>query len=34
MELILEESERQGAAILLADLEIVESFPYTRLLRL
>ncbi len=34
MELILEESERQGAAILLADLEIVEYFPYSRLLRL
>lgn len=34
MELILEESERQGAAIVLADLEIVEYFPHTRLLRL
>jgi len=34
MELILEESERQGAAILLADLEVVDHFPNTRLLRL
>lgn len=34
MQLILEESERQGAALLLADLEIVPFYPRTRLLRL
>jgi putative ABC transport system ATP-binding protein len=34
MDLILEESERQGAAVLLADLEIVPQYPRTRLLRL
>ena len=34
MDLILEESEKQGAAILLADLEIVPHYPQTRLLRL
>jgi len=34
MDLILEESERQGGAILLADLEIVPAYPKTRLLRL
>ena len=34
MELILEESEKQGAAVLLADLEIVPNYPATRLIRL
>lgn len=34
LDLILEESEKQGAAIWLADLEIVPHFPQTRLLRL
>lgn len=34
LDLILEESEKQGAAILLADLEIISHFPQTRLLRL
>jgi|SanBayMetagenome_1026888.scaffolds.fasta_scaffold07504_2 putative ABC transport system ATP-binding protein len=34
MDLLLEESERQGAAVLLADLEIVPFYPSTRLLRL
>lgn len=34
MELILEESERQGASIVLADLELVDHFPNTRLFHL
>lgn len=34
MDLLLEESEKQGAAVLLADLEIVPFYPSTRLLRL
>ena len=34
MDLILEISEKQGGAILLADLEIVPHYPQTRLLRL
>ncbi|MBM3432485.1 MAG: ATP-binding cassette domain-containing protein [Bacteroidetes bacterium] len=34
MDLILEESDRQGAALLLSDLEIVPHYPRTRLLRL
>ncbi|MFM7671581.1 MAG: ATP-binding cassette domain-containing protein [Bacteroidota bacterium] len=34
LELILEESERKGAAVVLADLEIVTNYPSTRLLRL
>jgi putative ABC transport system ATP-binding protein len=34
MELILEESERQAAAVLLADLEIISYYPSTRLIRL
>lgn len=34
MELILEESEKQGAAVVLADLEIVPHYPQTRLLQL
>lgn len=34
MQLILEESEKQGAAVLLADLEIVPFYPSSRLIRL
>ena len=34
MDLILEESEKQSAAVLLADLEIQPLYPRTRLLRL
>lgn len=34
MELILEESEKQAAAVLLSDLEIIPQYPMNRLLRL